>query len=101
MTLARIETVRDLCSQGRWNAAVGILVEADAAVVADFMMTLPFEEQRALFRAMPVAFAASLIGCFTYFHAYVLSALASRAGDAFDRGRDESGGSRSFSRRAA
>ena len=51
---------------------MGILVEADAAVVADFMMTLPFEEQRALFRAMPVAFAASLIGCFTYFHAYVL-----------------------------
>ena len=72
MTLPRIETVRDLCSQGRWNAAVGILVEADAAVVADFMMTLPFEEQRALFRAMPVAFAASLTGCFTYFHAYVL-----------------------------
>jgi len=72
MTLPNIEKVRDLCSQGRWNAAVDILLERDAAVVADFMLPLPFEEQRALFRAMPVDFAASLIGHFPYFHAYVL-----------------------------
>jgi Mg/Co/Ni transporter MgtE len=72
MTLPNIEKVRDLCSQGRWNAAVDILLERDAAVVADFMLPLPFEQQRALFRAMPVDFAASLIGHFPYFHAYVL-----------------------------
>jgi len=72
MILPAIEKVRDLCGQGRWNAAVNLLLERDAAVVADFIMTLPFEEQRALFRAMPVDFAASLIGQFPYFHAYVL-----------------------------
>ena len=72
MTIPRIETVRDLCSQGRWDAAADILAVADPAVVADFMMSVPFEEQRELFGAVPVAFAASLIGCFPYFHAYVL-----------------------------
>jgi NitT/TauT family transport system ATP-binding protein len=72
MPLAPLETVRDLCSQGRWNAAVELLLPRDATSIADFMMTLPFEEQRALFRAMPVGFAASLIGHFPYFHAYVL-----------------------------
>src|SRR6202795_2933750 len=72
MPLAPLETVRDLCSQGRWSAAVELLLPRDATSIADFMMTLPFEEQRALFRAMPVGFAASLIGHFPYFHAYVL-----------------------------
>jgi NitT/TauT family transport system ATP-binding protein len=72
MPLAPIETVRDLCSQGRWNAAVELLLPRSATIVADFLMTLPFEEQRALFRSMPVDFAASLIGHFPYFHAYVL-----------------------------
>jgi NitT/TauT family transport system ATP-binding protein len=72
MTLLPIETVRDLCNQGRWNAAVDLLLERDDSLVADFIMTLPFEEQQALFRALPVNFAASLIGHFPYFHAYVL-----------------------------
>jgi NitT/TauT family transport system ATP-binding protein len=72
MTPPRIETVRELSSQGRWKAAADLLIEADSAVAADFMMTLPFEEQRELFRAMPPAYAASLISHFPYFHAYVL-----------------------------
>jgi NitT/TauT family transport system ATP-binding protein len=72
MALLPIEAVRDLSRDGRWNAAVDILRERDVAVAADFIMTLPFEEQRALFRTMPVDFGASLIGHFPYFHAYVL-----------------------------
>jgi NitT/TauT family transport system ATP-binding protein len=72
MALLPIEAVRDLSRDGRWNAAVDILRERDVAVAADFIMTLPFEDQRALFRAMPVDFGASLIGHFPYFHAYVL-----------------------------
>ena len=66
------EAVRDLSSQGHWNAAVDLLRQQEAGVTADFIMTLPFEEQRALFRAMPIVLAASLIGHFPYFHAYVL-----------------------------
>jgi NitT/TauT family transport system ATP-binding protein len=72
MALSSIDAVRELCSQGRWNAAVELLLARDATTVADFMMMLPFEEQRALFRAMPIDFAASLIAHFPYFHAYVL-----------------------------
>jgi NitT/TauT family transport system ATP-binding protein len=72
MTPLPIEAVRDLSSQGRWNAAVDLLRKQDVGPAADFIMTLPFEEQRALFRAMPIDFGASLIGHFPYFHAYVL-----------------------------
>jgi NitT/TauT family transport system ATP-binding protein len=72
MTPPHIETVRDLCSRGRWNHAAELLAQLDPAAVADFMLTLPFEEQRGLFRALPLASAASLIGHFPYFHAFVL-----------------------------
>src|SRR5580658_587593 len=67
-----IETVRDLCSRGRWNNAADLLAQLDAGAAADFMMTLPFEEQRALFRALPLASGAPLVGHFPYFHAFVL-----------------------------
>jgi NitT/TauT family transport system ATP-binding protein len=66
------ETVRELCSRGRWKNAADLLLELDPSVVADFLITLPFEEQRELFRVLPVTFAASLIARFPYFHAYVL-----------------------------
>ena len=72
MTHSSFEKARELSKQGLWTAAVTLLREQDVAAVADFMMTLPFEEQRALFRAMPVEFAASLIADFPYFHSYVL-----------------------------
>src|ERR1700676_1568825 len=35
-------------------------------------MDLPFEEQQALFRKLPVDFAAQLAGIFPYYHTYVL-----------------------------
>ena len=72
MPLPAIEKVRDLCTQGQWNAAVSLLLEHDATKVANFMETLPIEEQRALFQIMPIEFAALLIDHFLYFHAYVL-----------------------------
>jgi len=72
MALLAIEKLRDLCSEGRWKDAVYLLLGQDATAVADFMMSLPFEEQQALFRAMPIDFAASLMGQFVNFHAYVL-----------------------------
>jgi NitT/TauT family transport system ATP-binding protein len=72
MTPPSTEKIRELCGQGRWEAAVALLVELGAKSATEFMAPLPFEEERNLFCAMPVAFAASLIGYLPYFHAYVL-----------------------------
>jgi NitT/TauT family transport system ATP-binding protein len=72
MTPPPIEKIRELSSQGRWDAAVNLLREMNTKSVAEFMAPLPFEEERNLFGAMPVPFAASLIGYLPYFHAYVL-----------------------------
>jgi NitT/TauT family transport system ATP-binding protein len=67
-----IEKLRELTSRARWDAAVNLLRQYDAASAADGMMALTFEEQRTLFRQMPVDYASALLGCFPYFHAYVL-----------------------------
>jgi NitT/TauT family transport system ATP-binding protein len=72
MTPTPIEKIHELSSQGRWDAAVNLLREMNIKSVAEFMAPLPFEEERNLFAAMPVPFAASLIGHLPYFHAYVL-----------------------------
>jgi NitT/TauT family transport system ATP-binding protein len=72
MPLQNIEKVRELCRQHQWESAVSLLLDHDAKSVTEFMLPLPFEDQRALFCAMPVKFAASLIGHLPYFHAYVL-----------------------------
>ena len=42
----------------------------DAA--AELFMEIPFEEQQALFRKLPLDFAAALIPAFPYYHAYLL-----------------------------
>jgi NitT/TauT family transport system ATP-binding protein len=72
MTPPPIEKIRELCSQSRWDAGVTLLREINIKSVAEFMAPLPFEEERNLFGAMPVPFAASLISHLPYFHAYVL-----------------------------
>ncbi len=72
MTPPPVEKIRELCSQSRWDAAVSLLREMNIKSVAEFMAPLPFEEERNLFAAMPVPFAASLISHLPYFHAYVL-----------------------------
>ena len=36
------------------------------------MLRMPFEQQRAVFRKLPVDFAAELVAHFPYYHAYVL-----------------------------
>jgi NitT/TauT family transport system ATP-binding protein len=72
MTPPPIEKIRELCSQGHWDAAVALLIQMNTKSVAEFMSPLPFEEERNLFGAMSVPFAASLIGDLPYFHAYVL-----------------------------
>ena len=66
------DKLREVLSQGRWDQAVGLLRGVGPAVAADLITELPFEEQRILFRALPVDFAATLVSHFPYYHAYVL-----------------------------
>jgi NitT/TauT family transport system ATP-binding protein len=66
------EKLREILAQGRWDQAVGLLQRLDPAVAANLIMGIPFEEQRTLFRALPVDSAATLVSHFPYYHAYVL-----------------------------
>ena len=53
-------------------AATDKLERLDPEDAADLLMDLPFEEQQALFRKLPVDFAAKLASIFPYYHTYVL-----------------------------
>jgi NitT/TauT family transport system ATP-binding protein len=43
-----------------------------AVDAAELLMTVPYEQQQALFRKLPIDLAAKLAGAFPYYHAYVL-----------------------------
>ena len=64
--------LREMLSLGRADQAVGLLQRLDAAAAAELVMTLPFEEQKTLFQALPIDLAAALISKFPYYHSYVL-----------------------------
>jgi ABC-type anion transport system duplicated permease subunit len=66
------EELHTIVSEGRFSRAITILGRLDPTVAADAVMSLPYEEQQALFRRLPVAFAARLTAVFPYYHAYVL-----------------------------
>jgi NitT/TauT family transport system ATP-binding protein len=72
MNSPTIETLRNLLSQGKQQAAFDLLRELAPGTAADLLHGLPFEEQRQTFVAMPVELAAKLIGHLPYYHAYVL-----------------------------
>jgi len=59
--------VREMMSQGHWGQAVTFLQELGPAAAANVIMAVPFEEQRVLFRVIPVDFAAALISNFPYY----------------------------------
>jgi NitT/TauT family transport system ATP-binding protein len=67
-----IDNLLDLASRARLTEAINLLRQYDAASAAQAMSTLPFDQQRALFRKMPPDYASQLIGHFPYYHAYVL-----------------------------
>ncbi len=64
--------LRDLITEGRWDAATELLRRRDPDEATATVLALPFDQQRLLFRHLPVDLAATLVGCFLYFHAYVL-----------------------------
>ena len=64
--------LQNLMKQRQWKAVIEQLRSLDAREAADFLLAVPFEEQRVLFQQMPVEFAASLIVHIPYYHAYVM-----------------------------
>jgi len=48
------------------------LQQLGPAAAADLLVSLPFDEQRILFRELPLDFAARLVPSFPYYHSYVL-----------------------------
>jgi len=66
------QKLQELLSQGRTDQAVALLQHLDPDVAADLVMSVPYEEQLIVFRALPVDYAAALVSRFPYYHSYVL-----------------------------
>jgi NitT/TauT family transport system ATP-binding protein len=73
------DKLRDLVSQQRWDALHDSLKIMLPGPAADFLLSLPFDQQQTVFRKLPVDLAARLVTHFPYYHAYVL--LHSRPAD--------------------
>jgi NitT/TauT family transport system ATP-binding protein len=67
-----VEKLRASLAQGRWDSAIAILHQWDPDTAAALLMRIPFEEQQALFRQLPIPYAATLVPAFPYYHAYLL-----------------------------
>src|SRR5271156_4051764 len=72
MTSPLAEKLKDAVSQAHWNEAVALLQTSDVADAADALGHLPFEQQQALFRHLPLELAADVVAGFPYYHQYVL-----------------------------
>ena len=66
------QKLRNLLTQKQWDPAIELLRRTDAGSAADFFLSAPYDEQRALFHELPVDLAAPLIVHLPYYHAYVL-----------------------------
>ena len=67
-----IERLRTSLAQGRWDSAIAILHQWDVDTAAALLLRIPYEEQQALFRKLPIEFAAKLVPAFPYYQAYLL-----------------------------
>jgi NitT/TauT family transport system ATP-binding protein len=72
MATSETSKLREFIAQRRWSAAIDLVRGQTPASAADAFMALPFEDQRTLFRRLPVDTVAALLPHFPYFHAYVL-----------------------------
>jgi NitT/TauT family transport system ATP-binding protein len=66
------EKLQQVLAQGGSAHVVRLLARLHADVAADWLMSIPLEGQRTVFRAMPPEQAARLIEVFPYYHGYVL-----------------------------
>ena len=72
MNRPRAEELKTILAQGRIDQAVAVVQFLDPEVAADTLMSMPYEGQQALFRRLPVEFAAKLAPIFPYYHTFVL-----------------------------
>jgi NitT/TauT family transport system ATP-binding protein len=72
MKLPRTDELQTVLALGRPDQAVAILSRLDAAVAADTLMSLSFEQQQVLFGGLPTEVVARLVPIFPYYHAFVL-----------------------------
>jgi NitT/TauT family transport system ATP-binding protein len=66
------ETVRDLLTQGQREKAVEGLRQLAPKDAAHLLNSVPFEQQRSIFRKLDDDFAAAVVSHLPYYHAYVL-----------------------------
>ena len=66
------DKLRSILARGGSDKAAILLQRLDPAVAADALLDIPFEDQRAIFRSLPIPFSAKLVAEFPYYHAYVL-----------------------------
>ncbi len=66
------EQLRDLISHAQWDEVAARLQQLDLRAAAENLLTLPFEQQRSVFRLFPIGFAAALLPNLPYYDQYVL-----------------------------
>jgi len=66
------ETIRDLLTQGRRDKAMEAFGQLPPPGAANLLTSLPFEQQRSVFRRLDEEFAAAVVSHLPYYHAYVL-----------------------------
>ena len=72
MANSAAEKLQEQLAQGAWQSAIGALQALGPGPATDFMMGLPFEQQRSLFRKLPLDLAVQWVAHFPYYHAFVL-----------------------------
>jgi Mg/Co/Ni transporter MgtE len=68
----RAEDLHAIVSQQRWDRVIGILGRLAPEVAADAFLSLPYEDQQALFQRLPADLAAKLAPIFAYYHTFAL-----------------------------
>ena len=66
------QTIRGLVAEGRLDDAVKLLQRLGPSIAADLLTSNSFEDQKAIFRRLPVDLAAAIAPHFPYYHQYVL-----------------------------
>ena len=66
------ETLRDLLARGQRDKAAELFRELPPAAAANFLTSIPFDQQCAVFRRLEADSAAAVIAQLPYYHAYVL-----------------------------
>src|ERR1039458_4502701 len=66
------EQLRDLISHAQWDEAAARFQQLDLRAAAENLLTLPFEQQRSMFRLLRIDFAAALLANLPYYDQYVL-----------------------------